>query len=70
MSLRTPKPGRSARFDWEDGSTRVNVTFVDKGPSRSAVAVAHAGLTDAESAEATKARWKERLAQLRSFIEA
>ena len=22
MSLRTSQPGRSARFDWEDGSTR------------------------------------------------
>lgn len=68
MSLRTKKPGRSARFDWEDGSTRVNVDFIDKG-AKSAVAVAHAHLTDSGDAEATKARWKQRLGELKSFLE-
>jgi uncharacterized protein YndB with AHSA1/START domain len=69
MSLRTSQPGRSARFDWEDGSTRVTVSFVDKGPSKSTVAVAHERLVDADVAEATKAMWKERLAELKSFLE-
>ena len=31
MSLRTAQPGRTARFDWEDGSTRVNVGFTSEG---------------------------------------
>jgi hypothetical protein len=31
MTMRTSQPGYSARFDWEDGSTRVNVGFIDKG---------------------------------------
>lgn len=31
MSLRNSQPGRSARFDWEDGSTRVNVASSTKG---------------------------------------
>jgi hypothetical protein len=69
MSLRTSQAGRSARFDWEDGSTRVNVGFSDKGPSKSMVAVAHERLPDAEEAETTKAMWKERLAGLKSFLE-
>lgn len=69
MSLRTSQPGRSARFDWEDGSTRVNVGFIDKGQSRSTVAVAHERLADPEEAETTKAMWKERLAELKSFLE-
>jgi hypothetical protein len=69
MSLRTSQQGHSARFDWEDGSTRVNVGFVGKGPSRSTVAVAHERLADADQAEATKAMWKERLADLKSFLE-
>jgi uncharacterized protein DUF4287 len=69
MSLRTSQPGHSARFDWEDGSTRVNVDFADKGPSRSTVAVAHGQLADANEAETTKAMWKERLAELKSFLE-
>ena len=70
MSLRTSQPGQSARFNWEDGSTRVNVGFFDKGPSRSTVAVAHEKLATADEAETTKAMWKERLAELKSYLEA
>jgi uncharacterized protein YndB with AHSA1/START domain len=70
MSLRTSQSGRTARFNWEDGSTRVNVSFEDKGPSKSTVAVAHEKLPDADEAETAKALWKERLAQLKSFLEA
>ncbi len=69
MSLRTSQPGRSARFDWEDGSTRVNVGFTDKGPSKSMVALAHERLADADEAESMKAMWKEQLAELKSFLE-
>jgi Domain of unknown function (DUF4287) len=69
MSLRTSQPPRSARFDWEDGSTRVNVGFIDKGALRSTVAVAHERLADADAAEATKTMWKARLAELQSFVE-
>lgn len=69
MSLRTSQLGRSARFDWEDGSTRVNVGFIQKGPSKSTVAVAYERLADADEAAAVKAMWKERLAELKSFLE-
>ncbi|MDQ3985918.1 MAG: DUF4287 domain-containing protein [Actinomycetota bacterium] len=70
MSLRTSQPGRTARFNWEDGSTRVNVGFTAKGPSKSMVALAHERLADADEAETTKALWKERLAELKSLLEA
>jgi uncharacterized protein YndB with AHSA1/START domain len=69
MSLRTSQPGRSARFDWEDGSTRVNVNFTNKGRSKSTVAVAHEKLADADEAETRKAMWKERLGDLKSYLE-
>jgi hypothetical protein len=69
MSLQTSQPVRSARFKWEDGSTRVNVLISEKGPAKSTVAVAHEKLADAEEAESTKAIWKERLAELKSFLE-
>jgi uncharacterized protein YndB with AHSA1/START domain len=69
MSLRTSQPGRLALFDWEDGSTRVNVGFFDKGPSKSTVSVAHEQLADAGKAEKTKTMWRERLAELKSFVE-
>lgn len=69
MSLRTSRRGHSARFDWDDGSTRVNVDFIDKGPSKSTVAVAHGRLIDAGEVETTKTMWKERLGRLKSFLE-
>jgi uncharacterized protein YndB with AHSA1/START domain len=69
MSLRSSQPGRSARFNWEDGSSRVNAEFFNKGASKSTVAVAHQGLADADEAEKTKATWKERLSELKSFLE-
>ncbi len=70
MTLRTSQATRSARFNWEDGSTRVNVGFIDKGPSKSTVSLAHERLGDADEAETTKSLWKERLAALKSFLEA
>jgi uncharacterized protein YndB with AHSA1/START domain len=69
MALRTSRPGRIARFDWGDGSTRVNVTFEEKGPRKSTVAVAHERLADPAAAETAKAAWKERLAALKSLLE-
>jgi hypothetical protein len=70
MSLRASEPGRSASFDWNEGSTRVNVSFLDKGRSKSTVAVLHGRLTDARRAQSTKAMWRERLVELKSFLEA
>jgi hypothetical protein len=69
MALRKSNRGHTARFDWEDGTTRVNVAFIDKGPSKSTVALAHQRLTDTTEAGTTKAMWKRRLAQLKSFLE-
>jgi hypothetical protein len=69
MSLRTSQPGHTARFDWENGSTRVSVSLEEKGPSKTAVAVAHQRLPDAEEAEATKVAWRQRLGDLRTFLE-
>ena len=69
MSLRTAQPGRTARFDWEDGSTRVNVGFTEKGPTKSTVAVAHERLPDADEAETAKAGWRARLIALKAFLE-
>jgi hypothetical protein len=68
MSLRTAQPGRTARFDWNDGSTRVNVSFERKGPAKATVAVAHERLADPDEAETAKASWRRRLADLTSFL--
>lgn len=69
MRERTATKPKSARFDWGDGQTRVNVTFVSKGEAKSTAALEHARLADAEEAGRVKARWRERLAALKSQLE-
>jgi hypothetical protein len=66
---RTSQPAKSARFDWGDGVTRVNVGFEPKGDARSQVAVAHERLADAEAAERMKHYWRERLNALKALLE-
>ncbi len=65
---RTSTRPKSARFDWGDGPSRVNVTFVDKAVASSTVAVEHARLADAGVAERMKAFWRERLTALQSQL--
>jgi uncharacterized protein YndB with AHSA1/START domain len=66
---RTSQPRRSARFDWGDGQTRVNVGFEPRGDARSQVAVAHERLPDAGAADEMKQRWRERLSALKALLE-
>jgi hypothetical protein len=66
---RTSRPGRSARFDWQDGETRLNVGFIAEGGSKSQVAVEHERLPDAEAAQRMKVYWRERLAELKTLLE-
>jgi hypothetical protein len=67
---RTATRPRSARFDWGDGDTRVNVTFLDKGEARSTAALEHRRLADAGEAQRMKAYWRERLGALKDALEA
>ena len=69
MTLRTSQPGRTARFNWGDGPTRLSVSFMDKGPAKSSVAVAHERLPDPDEAETAKLAWRERLSDLKSYLE-
>jgi len=69
MRKRTAEQGRSARFDWEDGSTRLNATFLAKGKAKSEVGVEHTHLADSKAAEKTKSYWRERLAALKELLE-
>lgn len=66
---RTATRPRSARFDWGDGDTRVNVTFLPKTATSSTVSVEHARLADGGEAERMKAFWRERLTALKSRLE-
>jgi uncharacterized protein YndB with AHSA1/START domain len=69
LQERTSQPGRSARFDWDDGPSRVNVTFAALGDAKSQVAIEHDHLPDARSAAERKAYWRERLAALKALLE-
>jgi uncharacterized protein YndB with AHSA1/START domain len=67
---RTSRPPRSARFDWGDGPGRVHVALAAKGDARSTASVQHARLADAAEAERMKAFWRERVAALKTTLEA
>lgn len=69
LRLRTATPHRSARYDWEDGSTRVNVYFTELAKSKSQVAIAHERLPDADTAEEMKVWWRARIAALKPLLE-
>ncbi len=66
---RTATKPKSARFDWVDDETRVNVTFQQKGDANSTVAVEHTRLADAGEADRMKAFWRERLTKLKAQLE-
>jgi hypothetical protein len=69
LRLRTATAPKSARYDWEDGTTRVNVGFVAVAGGRSRVALAHERLPDAETCDEMKLWWRERLAALKPLLE-
>jgi Domain of unknown function (DUF4287) len=69
MRERTSERGRLARFDWENGSTRVSVGFLSKGKAKGQVGLEHEHLPDARSAEKMKAFWRERLEALKALLE-
>ncbi len=66
---RTSTKPKSARFDWGDGPSRVNVGFHPKGAAATIVAVEHIRLPDSASADKTKAWWRERLSTLKAQLE-
>ena len=66
---RTATRPRSARFDWDDGRTRVKVTFLARGEARSTAALEHRRLADAAEAQRMKSFWQERLVALKNSFE-
>lgn len=67
---RTATKPSSARFDWGDGSSRVNLVFVAKDEKKSTAALEHVRLSGAAEAERMKAFWRARLSGLKSHLEA
>jgi uncharacterized protein YndB with AHSA1/START domain len=69
MRLRTATAPRSARFDWEDGSTRVAASFTRLSDGKSSVALSHTQLPDVDAAKRMKTWWRERVAALKALLE-
>ena len=69
MKVRESPSPRALRFDWGDGSSRVEVALVVKDKARTEVSVQHKRLPDARSAQAMKEFWRERLDALKALLE-
>jgi uncharacterized protein YndB with AHSA1/START domain len=70
LRLRTATPHKSARYDWEDGATRVNVFFDAPGTGKSRITIAHERLPDGDKTAEMKAWWRKRVAALKPLLEA
>jgi uncharacterized protein YndB with AHSA1/START domain len=68
LRLRTSTAPKSARYDWEDGATRVNVGFTARSETTSTIALSHERLPDPDAAEEMKRWWRERLAELKTLL--
>jgi len=66
---RTATRAKSARFDWGDGETRVNIGFEAAGEGKSRVALEHVRLGDTDEAGRMKAYWRSALTELKATLE-
>jgi hypothetical protein len=64
LRTRTSQPGKSVRFDFQDGESRVHAYFESKGRSKATIHIEHERLSDEGAVEEMRAFWKERLAEL------
>ncbi|HEX2374154.1 MAG TPA: DUF4287 domain-containing protein [Actinomycetota bacterium] len=70
LEVRTAQPGKSVRANWDDGSTRLVISFTARGDAKSQVALVHERVPDAEAAAELKAWWRGRVAVLKEVLEA
>ena len=69
LRSRTSQPGKTARFDFHDGASRVHTYFTSKGRGKSTVTIQHERLADERAVEDKRLFWKERLSQLAKRLE-
>jgi uncharacterized protein YndB with AHSA1/START domain len=67
VKIRTARAPKTMRLGWRDG-TIVVVGFMEKGKSRSAVALSHTKLPDRDTVERLKQYWSERLDALGEIL--
>lgn len=64
ITIRRATRPKSMRITWSDGQTNVDVSFWDKGPTKSTVQVQHSKLADREDVEAKRTFWRAALGRL------
>ena len=69
LKARTTQRGKTARFDYRDGSSRVNAYFEAKGRGKTTATVEHERLPDAAAVEEKRAMWKGHLARLAELLQ-
>lgn len=70
VRARTSRTNKSARFDFQDGTSRVHVYFDPKARAKTTVTIMHERLSGADAVEEMRAFWKERLGELADILEA
>ena len=70
VEVRTARPAKSIRANWDHGSTRLVIAFTARGEAKSQVALTHERVPDAETADKLTAFWRERMAALKELLEA
>ena len=66
---RTATRPASARFDWGDGETRVNLTVAAKAGAKSTATVEHRRLPGTAEADEARTFWRDRLSALKAQLE-
>jgi hypothetical protein len=69
ISVRTARPGRSARFDWAEPPSRIAFNLASSGERRTQISLIHERLPDATAAEAMKVLWRDALTALKELLE-
>ena len=70
FEVRTARPAKSIRANWDGGATRLLIAFTARGEAKSQVAVTHERVPDAGTADKLKTYWRERVAVLKQVLEA
>jgi hypothetical protein len=70
LRVRTATAPKRARYDWQDGASRLVVGFEAMSDAKSRVALEHERLPDGDAAAAMKAFWRERLSALAAMLTA
>jgi hypothetical protein len=68
LKVRTTFKGRSVRFDFRDGTSRVVASFDPKDRNKTTVTVQHERLPDARAVEEMRGLWKEHLNRLAKVL--